>query len=140
MAFIGGSRDNKIYTIIALAIIIIIIYAIFLNRTPLRPAYIDNKFLDSNWSEDINERESDSQLLGLEELISYKYSNNNNSYPAYVSITSLKTLFMISEQDLIGHSLVTILKGLKQGIVINNYSRIDGERVLDNEHKTMYII
>ena len=140
MVFKGESRDNKIYAIIVIVIIIIVIYAVFLSRPPLKPAFINNEFLDFAWSEDISERDSYSQLLGLEEWISYTYSNNDDRFPAYLSITSLKTLFMKGEDELIDQTLETIQKASDQGLFIDEESRINGERVLDNEHKTMYII
>jgi hypothetical protein len=140
VVFKSGSRDNKIYAIIAVVIIIVVIYAVFFSRSPLRPAIIENEFLDFGWNEDISERKSDSQLLGLEEWISYTYSNNDVNFPSYLSITSFKTLFMMSEEDLIDQTLETIKKASDQGIVIDEESRINGKRVLNNEHKTMYII
>jgi hypothetical protein len=140
VVFKGESRENKIYAIIAIFIIIIVIYAVFLSRPPLNPAFINNEFIDFAWSEDISERDSDSQLLGLEEWMSYTYNNNNDSFPAYLSITSLKTLFMKGEDELIDQTLETIQKTSDLGLFIDEGSRIYGERVLDNEHKTIYII
>ena len=140
MVFKGGSRDNKIYAVIALIIIIIIIWAVLLSRPPLEPAFIENNILGYDWSEDISERDEDSQLFGLDEWNSYTYKNKDSNFPAYLSVTTMKTLFMMSEDELRDQTLETIQKASDQGIILDEESRINGERVINNEHKTTYII
>lgn len=140
MAFKGGSRDNKAYAIIAILIIIIIILTVFFSTNQLTDAYIENHILGDAWSEDIGERDGDSQLFGLEKWVSYTYKNNDSNFPAYVTVTSIKTLFMMSENELKDQTLETIKKASDQGIVIDENTKITGVRSLDNVHKTMYII
>jgi len=142
VAFKGGSRDNRIYTIIAIFIVIIIIITLFwyLSISPLNVAYIENQFLDDTWSEDLEERDSGSQLLGIEKWASYTYRNNNNSYPAYVTLTSFKLLFLMNEDQLKDETIKTIKKVTNQGVIIDENTKISGERTLNNGHSTMYII
>ena len=47
---------------------------------------------------------------------------------------------MMNKENLIDQTLETIKKASTQGIVLDEESRINGERVLDTGHKTMYII
>jgi hypothetical protein len=140
VAFKGGSRDNKIYAVIAIFIIVVIIFAVLFSTNELNEAKIEDFILGDVWSEDISERDSGSRLLGLEKWISYTYRNNDSIFPAYVTVTSIKTLFMMSEDELRDQTLDTIQKAPEQGIVIYEDTKITGERTLDNEHKTMYII
>lgn len=140
MAFKGGIRENKIYALIAILIIVIIILAVFFSSTHLIEAKIDDHILGDEWSEDIGERDGDSQLLGLEKWVSYTYKNNNINYPAYITVTSIKTLFMMSEDDLKAQTLDTIKQASERGIVIDEDSIEAGIRTLDNGHKTTYVI
>ena len=140
MVLKGDSGEYKIYGIIAIFIIIVIVLAIFFSSNQLTEAYIADNLLDATWSEDINERESDSKLWGLEKWASYTYKNGDSMYPAYVTITSIKTLFMMSEDDLRVQTLNTINQASEQGIFIHEDTIVTGERVLSNEHKTIYII
>lgn len=140
MAFKGGSRENKIYAVIAILIIIIIIIAVFFSSNQLTEAKIDDYILGDIWSEDIGERDSDSQLLGLEKWISYTYKNNNIDFPAYITVTSIKTIFMMSEDDLKVQTLDTIKEASDRGIVIDEASTYTGIRTLNNGHKTTYVI
>ncbi|KYK23372.1 hypothetical protein AYK24_01125 [Thermoplasmatales archaeon SG8-52-4] len=140
MVFKGVSRDNKIYTVIAIFVVIIIIFAVFFSSNELNEAIIEDSLLNNTWIEDISERDSDSQLLGLEKWISYTYVNKDNIFPAYVTVTSIKTIFMKNEEDLRDQTLETIKKASKQGIIIDEETKLTGERMLNNGHKTMYVM
>lgn len=140
MAFKGGGRENKIYIVIAIVIIAIIILTVFFSTNKLTKAFIEDSILSDSWSEDIDERKEESQLLGLENWASFTYKNNNDSYPAYVTITSIKLLFMMNEDDLLDKTEVTINKASGQGIFIDVDTRITGEGEIKNGHKTTYII
>ena len=140
MAFKGGNRENKIYAVIALLIIVIIIVAVFFSSNQLIEAKIDDNILGDIWSEDIGERDGDSQLFGLEKWISYTYKNNDINFPAYITITSIKTIFMMSEDDLKSQTLDTIKEASNRGIVIDEASMYSGTRTLNNGHTTTYVI
>ena len=140
MAFKEGGRDNKIYAVIAIFIIVVIIFTMLLSPRELKPAIIEENILDKVWTEDLKEREANSGFLGLEKWVSYTYKNNYSRFPAYVTITSIKTLFMMSEEDLNDKTLETIQKSSELGIVIDENSKTTGIRAHDNGHKTSYII
>jgi len=135
----GGSRDNRIYVIIAVFVIIVIILAVLLSGRELSPARIPHTVWGDDWSEDISERTSDSGLFGLESSASFKYVNNNDSFPAYVTVTTMKTFFMTSEEELNERTIDTIKKASSQGLVIDYNTELTGERFLKKGHKTMYI-
>ena len=140
MAFKGESADNKIYAVIAIFIIVVIVLAIFFSSNQLTEAYIVDNILGVTWSDDINERAGDSQLYGLEKWASYTYKNNDSRFPAYVTITSFKTLFMMNEDELRDQTFNTIKQASEQGIFTSEETKITGERVLANGHKTMYMV
>jgi hypothetical protein len=136
----GGGRDNKIYAIIAISIIVVIIFAVLLSTNELNPAKIEDFILDDDWSEDIDEQDSSSQLFGLEKSASFTYRNNDVAFPAYVTVTSFKTLFMMSENELRDQTSDTIQKAAEQGIIIDEESKITGERMLNDKHTITYTI
>ena len=139
MVLKGGSRENRIYVIIAVFVIIVIILAVLFSGRELYPARIPHTVWGDDWSEDISERTSDSGLLGLESSASFKYVNNNESFPAYVTVTTIKTLFMMSEEELNGRTIDTVKKASNQVIVIDYDTESTGKRLLKKGHKTMYI-
>jgi hypothetical protein len=139
MAFIGEHRENKTYIFIAIMVIIIIVISLLFSSRNLTNAYIEDRLLE-DWPEDIFERDGGSQTFGLEKWNSFTYRNNNVSYPAYITVTSFKTLFMMSENELLDKTIETIIKASTKGIIIDEKTRIEGTRVLKNNHKTTFII
>jgi len=140
VVFKGGGRENRIYIIIAVIIIIVIILTVFFSTNILTKAIIEDNALGDSWFEDIDERNQGSQLFGLENWASFTYKNNDLNYPAYVTVTSFKLLFMMSEDDLLKKTEDTIDSASKKGIFIDTDTRITGKRDLKNGHKTTYII
>ena len=140
MAFSTERRDNKIYIIVAIFIIIVIILTIFLSTNQLNSAKIDDFALEEKWIEDISERNSGSGFMGLEKWASFTYKNNDVTYPAYVTVTTFKTLFVISEQELKNKMEDTIITSLDEGLTVEPETKISGERTLKNGHKTLYSI
>jgi hypothetical protein len=139
VVFKGGIRENRIYVAIALLTIIVIILAVIFSSSQLTKAYIEDDILGESWSEDIDERVEGSQLFGIEKWVSFTYRNENDSYPAYVTITSIKLFFMMNENDLKDETIETINKASAQGIEIDINSEVTGQRVTrDNAHKTNY--
>lgn len=139
MVFISERRENLIYICIAVFIIVIIILSLLFSSRNLTKAYVEDNVL-VDWSEDIFERDGGSRTFGLEKWSSYTYRNNNISYPAYITVTSFKTLFMMSENELFDKTIETIMKASDKGIIIDEKTRIDGSRVIRNNHKTTFVI
>ena len=139
MDFKSDSGESKIYAVIAIFIIFIVILAIFFSSNNLTEAIIEDNILGDAWSENLAERDGDSQLWGLEKWVSYTYKNNDSRFPAYVTVTSIKNLFMLSEDDLRDQTINTIEQASDQGIIFDE-SKITGERASKNEHRIMYIV
>ena len=142
MVFKGGSRDNKIYAVIAIFIIMVIVLTVFwfFSVSQLTVAYIENHILGDAWNEDIRERDGGSQFWGLEKWASYTYRNNDSKFPSYVTVTSFKLMFMMNEDQLKDQTIETIKQASEQNIGIDENSKIAGERTLINGHTTMNII
>jgi len=134
-------RDKRFYGIIAIVIIILIILTVIFSSNKITKAIIDDSVLNNGWSEDISERFYAERLFGLEKQASFTYKINNDTYPAYVSVTTIKTLFMMDESDLLDQTIKTIkMETNNLGINLNSTSKISGNRVLNNEHTTNYVI
>jgi len=132
--------ENKIYAIIAVFILVVIFLAVIFYSSKLTPAIIPYNFLsDDDWSEDIEEFEKDEQLLSS--WYSFTYKNFNDNYPASVTVTSRKTLFMMSESELMDETINAIKDASEQGIIVDEATKISGKRViLDGEHETRYVV
>jgi hypothetical protein len=138
--FKGGEKENRIYIIIAIIILVVIILTVFFSSNAINKAFIDDSILGSSWYEDIEERTDKSQLFGLENIASFTYKNNNQTYPAYVTVTSIKLIFMMNEDDLLKTTEETLVDASEQGIIIELNTKTSGGRELDNGHKTTYIM
>ena len=134
MDFKSDSGESKIYAVIAIFIIFVVVLAIFFSSNILTEAIIEDNILGDGWSENLADRNRDSQLWGLEKWVSYTYRNNDSRFPAYVTVTSIKNLFMMSEEDLRDQTINTIEQASDQGIIFDE-SKITGERASKNEHR-----
>ena len=135
----GAVGETRIYVFIAVFIIAIVIFAVVFSSNQLNTAYIHHDFLGVDWCEDIGERDSGSQLLGLEKFSSLTY-RIDGKYPAYLTIMTIKTLVMMSENELRDKTTESIERALEKGIVVDKTTEISGERMLKNEHNTMYVM
>ena len=140
MVFKGGEKENRIYIIIAIIILVVIILTVFFSSNTINKAFIEDSILGSSWYENIEERTDKSQLFGLENFASFTYKNNNQTYPAYITVTSIKLIFMMNEDDLLKTTEETLDDASEQGIIIEENSKTSGLRELANGHKTTYIL
>ena len=138
MIFKGEGRNNKVYAIVAI-IVVIIVFLSVVATNKLTKAYISNNVL-SFWYEDIEDRVSINNLFGLEKFSGFTYRNNNNSYPAYVTVTSVKTIFLMSEKDLLDRTRQALNNAKEDGIIIDENSIVEGKRDIGTDHRSMYVI
>jgi len=131
--------DNKVYAIIAVFIIIVILLTVIISSSDMNHAYISEDYLTDGWSEDIEARENSYELLNS--WIIFTYLNDDVNYPASITVTTKKTLFMMSESELMDETIKTIKDASGQGITIDDATKISGKRVLINgEHQTRYVV
>ena len=135
-----SKRDKKIYAIISVFIVILIFITFLVSSNELFQAYVNDKVLTNGWNED-GKGYYESRLLGLEKQASFNYINDNKTYPASLTVSSFKTLFMISEKELIEKTIQTIESNMKKmNIFIDKDSEKQGQRVLNNRHRTNYVV
>ena len=134
-------EDNKLYAIIAILIIILIFVILLLSSSDINGAVVSDTVLDNGWYEDGEERFFDSRLLGLEKQISLTYRLDNHNFPSFLTVNTYKTVFMMNEKDLFEKTVEAIENSMKEKkVVLDNQSAKNGYRVLENKHKTMYIV
>ena len=134
-----SGRDNKFYALIAVLIIILIFITVIISSNELFQSYVDDDVLTNGWYEN-NKSHQETGFLGLEKQVSFNYNNDNESYAAYLTVSSFKTIFMISEEDLIDLTIETINEAMEdRNISIDTNSIKEGQRVLKNNHKTNYV-
>jgi len=139
--FKGKNRENRIYVILAVIILIVILVAVTLGSNKITEAYVSDKALENGWFEDFNERYIDSQFLGLEKQASFTYRIDNSSFPSFLTVNTYKTLFMMNEKDLYEKTIDAIKNYMYEKNVSLNYnSTLENERTIGNGHKTMYVI
>lgn len=134
-------RGSKLYIVIAVFVIVVVFLAIVLGPgSSFFIAYVsDDVLFDTEWVENPLKRVTSEQLFGLEKYASYTYEING-VYPASLTVTTVKTLVMMSEDQIRDMVLESIRDAQNQSIIIDNETEITGWRVLENEHRTQYII
>ncbi len=143
MVFKREKTDNLLYLIIAFFIVVIIILTALFTTNTLYKAYIEDRFLVNDWIES-GDRIYIERLFGLEKQSTFKYIYNNYSneeYTAFLTVTSIKTIIMINEEELLDKTIETIYNTAnKRNINIINSSQLTSSRFLKNSHNTYFII
>jgi hypothetical protein len=142
VAFRGERSTNLVYVAVAVFIIILIILTILFTSNQLTQAYVSHEYLSNGWI-DSGERDSEEGFLGLEKQASFKYivdENYDDRYPAFLTVSSIKTLFLMNEEELLSKTIETInLAADERSIVIEENSKIEGNRVINNSHETYFV-
>ncbi|MEF8880143.1 MAG: hypothetical protein V5A64_07130 [Candidatus Thermoplasmatota archaeon] len=134
--------DNKFYILTTVFIITVIILAVLFSGRGLYTARISStdQVLEDKWYLE-EDRQHGEDFLGLEQWSSLAYVNENETYPAYLTVTTIKTLFMMGEKELYEKTRQTILDKTKdQNITIDKKTEKSGGRVLNDGHQTSYLI
>ena len=137
MFFKGEGKNNILYALVAISVVLIIFFTILLSNQ-LTMAYIDDSVL-IGWTEDIQQRDGNDNLFNLDKWASFTYRNNDDSFPAYVTVTSIKTIFMLSEDDLLDRTIEAINNAKKDGIIIDEDSFFQGKRKINDGHESMFV-
>jgi hypothetical protein len=135
--------DNWFYIVIAIFSIVLILLTILYTTNTLIKAYIEDDFLVNGWFES-GDRSYSEQLFGLEKQSTFKYifdSNSDGIYTDFLTVTSIKTIFMINEQELLDETVKTIFNAASErNITIINTTQFTSSRYLKNDHNTYFII
>lgn len=137
----GETKINKFYVALAILVVILIIVAFIFSGNQITRAIIEDKYLNDGWA-DLGVPTYEEGFFGLEKQASIKYgieSDTTNS--TFLRVITIKTLFMISEEELIEKTEETIIESaVEQNITLDQTSRIKDSRILANGHKTFYVI
>lgn len=143
MVFGREKTGNWFYIGIAIFIVVIILLTTLFSTNTLFKAYVEDRFLINSWL-DSGDRGYNEQLFGLEKQSTFKYivgSNSDENYTAFLTVTSIKTVFMTNEQDLLDKTIETIFNSADaRNININDSSKFTGSRFLKNGHNTFFVV
>jgi len=137
----GKSSVNKVYVALAVLIVILIIFTFLFSGNQLILAIVEFEYLTEGW-DDSGEHFYDEGIFDLEKQASIKYGlDDDYVYSAFLRVTTIKTLFTMSEEELLEKTKETIIQSAtEKNITLNKTSMFKSSRVLDNGHKTTYII
>ena len=117
---------------------VIVCISILSGCLEIREAYIDDIYL-SNWK--LIATNETSEFFGLGKWITKEYAYKDNNFPAFLCITTIKTLLLMSENDLKKMAFEDLLKDLeKQGITVDENSIKEGSRKMGLGHITNYVV
>lgn len=134
-------EENKLYAIIAILVTILIVVVLIISSSDMKEAVVSCDVLANGWYEDVDERFFDSRLFGLEKHVSLTYRFDNYSFPSFLTVNTYKTVFMMNEKELFKKTVESIKESMRvKNVVLNNQSVLEGRRILENKHKTMYIV
>ena len=133
------SHGTWLYGLIAVFIVLVVISAVILSGRSFTPAYVPDDVLDSSWGEDLSRRQSGEHLFGLEQWSSVTYRVEDR-YPAYLTVTTIKTVVMLSEEYLQEKTRETLEDAIEDGIEINMSSLMTGERTIQSGFTTRFMV
>jgi hypothetical protein len=122
-----------------LILILFMFLFIFSGCLNIKCAYIPDRFINEGWYENLSLKNNGLQFFGLEKWCSTTYEIKGK-YPAYLTITTYKTLILTDEEELQKNIKKVIEKTYSEKIILNMSSKINGERNLLKNHKSKYII
>jgi hypothetical protein len=131
-----GENKKNIWIVITFMLSILVLFSGCIN---INCAYIPDSVNTGGWIENLSLRNTGSQFLGLEKWCGSVYEINSK-YPAYLTVTTLKTLVLNDEEELQRITIEIIENTFQDSIQINENTKITGERTLQKTHKTMYMI
>ena len=120
-------------------LIIILILVLTSGCLSLTAAYVPDAVLTDGWYENTSLRDTGSQSFGLEKWASATYEIQGD-YPASLTVTTMKNLILMDEQELIQRINETISSTLRESITLNENTEITGERALVKGHKTRFMV
>jgi hypothetical protein len=127
------------FGIIIFIILIIIIISQLLSNNDLKVGFIQDNFLNNEWYENLEYREVKSRLFGFEKWVTIRYETIGN-YSNFLTITTINTFFLLDENEMYIKMEEIIDNFFEDGIIINRSSKISGERLLKNGHRSLYSI
>ena len=95
----GDGKSNVPWFLAPIVTILFVLFVISSGCLDLTSAYIPDGTLNNGWYENISPRNSGSKYLGLEKWASATYQIDGN-YPATLTVTTMKTLILMDEQEL----------------------------------------
>lgn len=131
-----GDSKKRIFLLFVLSTFLMISLS---GCVTLKCSYVPNDFLVNGWYENTSLRNTGLHLLGLEKWCNIIYEIKGK-YPASLIVTSLKAIFLEDENELYDIVKDMIKINFNDGILINESSKLSGERNNFNNHKTKYII
>lgn len=119
--------------------VFLFLFSILSGCVNIKCSYIPETFLSYGWYENLSLRNTGLHFMGTEKWCSSVYELKGK-YPASLTVTTIKSL-LLSDEDEINKKIQDIIEdNFKDTIEINISTKIIGERVLNNSHKTKYTI
>ena len=136
----GEQRINKFYIMLAVVVLILLIITFLFSGNQITRAIVESKYLTDGW-DDSGDRFYSERFFGLEKQASIKYSNEHDNSSSFLTVTTIKTLFSLNEEELIEKTEETITESaVEKNITLNQTSRFKDSRVLSSLHKSIYVM
>jgi hypothetical protein len=131
-----GEKRNHLVTVF---VIFLFLLTFFSGCVSIKYPHIPDMILSNGWYENTSLRNTGIQFLGLEKWCSSVYEIHGK-YPASLTVTALKTLFLTNENELFKKTLQSIEDTFQKQVTINESTQITGTRVVEKNHQTMYVV
>jgi hypothetical protein len=133
-----AAEEHKKHIWITTVFVITILVA-FSGCVNINCSYVPDLVITNGWNENLALRNTGLQFFGLEKWCSSVYEINGK-YFASLTLTTIKTLILIDEEELRKKTVETIEEEFQDSIQLNESTKVTGERTLLKKHKTMFII
>lgn len=127
-------------SVIVLCILMMLSASAFSGCLEGETAYIPPSILGGSWQENETAKEKGSRTFGLEKWVTLIYEKNGD-YPGSLCVTSLKTLMLMDEKELLqGVKESVFEQAEEQGLEIVEDSISTGYRKTALSHQTKYFV
>ena len=132
----GALKDKKFFLSISIFILCIVVVCLS-GCVQVSQSYIPSRALPPGWYQNLSLRNTGTTFLGLEQWIGVTYEISGD-YPASITITTVKTIILADEQNLLLKTREVIESTFLDTILFN--SSFEGERMNSMNHQTRFVI
>ena len=117
-------RELAPFIIAPFVILLIFLFVISTGCVDLTSAYIPDSVLTKGWYENTAMRNTGTQFFGLEKWASTTYEINDD-YPASLTVTTMKTMVLMDEQELQKQTRETLNTTLNENIEFVKCAKVE---------------
>lgn len=136
-----SKRDKKRFTLAVCSLLLLVPILLFASGClSVTGAYVPESLLTDGWHENVLLRQRSSEFFGLEQTLTVTYKVQGQ-YPASLTVTTLKKMVLIDEEELPKKILDTVTTTVPERIILDVNPTFSGERISNvTRHRNLFFV